>query len=161
MSQDTMDRPFPVPPYGEIGGTHVADLVPQTSASAGGRRRLQGSLRRLSRHVAALEQWWQEAETSLAGDLDPEERRRLLREARGQLALFPFILEGLDTTLTTLASVDAVAASDDELRGLFDEAVRWNFGWAFHQEEAAARAAHPLDDPDRFLADLERRLGTG
>jgi len=95
MHEDTTVRPFPVKPYGEIGGRHVADCEPQTSASAGGHRRLEGVLRHLARSVGDLEEWWEDAQPSLAGDLDPDARRRVLRHARATLGTLP--VDGVTT----------------------------------------------------------------
>jgi hypothetical protein len=158
MHEDITVRPFPVEPYGEIGGRHVADCEPQTSTSAGGHRRIEGVLRHLARSVGDLEEWWQDAQPSLAGDLDPEARRRVLRHARATLGTLPLILESFERALTDIAAANAVADADDDFRGLLDQAVRWNFAWTFRQEQEAAALRHPLDDPKGFLGHFKRGL---
>jgi len=160
MSERQADWPFSTPAFG-VGGTHLADIDPQTSCSPGGLRRLDAVVKALDRDAAQLAAWRAEARPALEGDLEPGERRRHLRHTRTLGWMVSMALESLVEILTHMAACDALAGADEELVTLFDQAMRWNFIWAYRQEDAAAACCDPLENPDAFRAELRDRLLAG
>lgn len=158
MSERRTDRPFPTPSYRLPAGTHPADIDPQTSWSPGGLRRLGGVVKALDRDAAELAVWWAETRPVLEGDLGPGKRRQHLRHARTLVWMVSMGLHGLAETLTHMAACDAMAGADEELVSLFDQAMCWDFTWAYRQEDAAAATCDPLDNPEGFLVELRYRL---
>ena len=161
MPESGTGWPFPTPPF-PVSGIHPADVEPQTSWSSGGLRRLGGMVKAVDRAAAGLAAWWAGNRPLLdSADLDADHRRRLLRDGRTLAWVVSVQIQSLQEVVTHMAACDAMADADEPLATLFDRALRWDFTWAYRQEDAAAATADPLDHPQRFRVELQHRLQAG